>query len=67
MTKKNINKWELNKIFDIARTEFINGDAARYGLDSQQFITYCYLKALSNITDTEFTVSETIIPESIED
>lgn len=64
-----LSRFDLQRIFDIARDNFLELSPAQGGLTSQEFVAKCYLiackKHLGIEVDLEFPIKS--IPEPVED
>lgn len=67
MNKVKLTKFELNKIFSNARRLYLDEGQQKYSLDSQAFMTLCYLKAASTVLKLDIDVDSTIEYNSIEE
>lgn len=60
-----IDKSQLTKIFDAAKANFINMD--KCDLDSQQFITKCYIVAAGQVLGLDIEVVERVFVSPVEE
>jgi hypothetical protein len=64
MKERKVTEQELNRIFSLAHTLYVNNSATRYIINDQAFRSLCYLQAAANVLDLNVTFKEALTYES---